>query len=95
VEEVIYATELVGEAVAVGIPHPVLGQAIIVIVTSREGTNLDTDALLTACKLNLPAFMVPSQILLREGPLPRNPNGKIDRKLLTKDVQDNSIKAKT
>ena len=95
VEEVIYATELVGEAVAVGIPHPVLGQAIIVIVTSRGGANFDTDVLLTACKLNLPAFMVPSKILLREGNLPRNPNGKIDRKLLTKEVQENSIKAKT
>jgi len=94
VEEVVYATKLVGEAVAVGIPHPALGQAIIVIVTSREGTNLDTDVLLTACKLNLPTFMVPSQILLRESPLPRNPNGKIDRKLLTREAQANSIKAK-
>ena len=94
VEEVVYSTELVGEAIAIGVPHPVLGQAIIVIVTPREGKNLDTDKLLTACKLNLPAFMQPNQILLREGPLPRNPNGKIDRKLLAKEVQDDTIKTK-
>ena len=93
VEEVVYATELVGEAIAIGVPHSVLGQAIVVVVTPREGENLDADKVLTACKLNLPAFMLPSQILLREGPLPRNPNGKIDRKLLAKEIQDDTIES--
>lgn len=88
VEEVIYATKLVGEAVAIGIPHPELGQAIIVIATPKKGVNLNIDKLLTACKLNLPNFMIPSQILLREDPLPRNPNGKIDRKKLSEEALD-------
>ena len=30
----------------------------------------------------MPAYMVPAGIELVPGPLPRNPNGKIDRKLL-------------
>ncbi|MDN5751933.1 MAG: acyl-CoA ligase (AMP-forming), exosortase A system-associated [Nitrosospira sp.] len=88
VEEVIYATALVGEAAALGIPHPVLGQAIVVIVTPREGAKVDHDALLAACKLHLPAFMLPSRIESREGNLPRNPNGKIDRKLLAQELQN-------
>jgi acyl-CoA ligase (AMP-forming) (exosortase A-associated) len=87
VEEVIYATELVGEAAAVGIPHPVLGQAIVLIVTPRPGASLDTEALMAACKLQLPGFMLPSRIDLREGSLPRNPNGKIDRKSLAQELQ--------
>jgi len=95
VEEVVYATELIGEAVAIGIPHPILGQAIVVIVTPLKDANVDVDALLAACKHNLPSFMLPSQIILKEGPLPRNPNGKIDRKLLAKEIQDNTVKAKT
>ncbi len=33
VEEVLYATRLVGEAAAFGVPHPVLGQAIVVVAT--------------------------------------------------------------
>ena len=94
VEEVVYATKLISEVVAIGIPHHVLGQAIVVIVTPKENTNVDTDALLAACKLNLPAFMLPNQIILKEGPLPRNPNGKIDRKLLTKEIYNNTVKAK-
>lgn len=88
VEEVIYGTELVGEAAAVGVPHPVLGQAIVLITTPRAGTKLDQEALLAACKLQLPAFMLPTRIECREGSLPRNPNGKIDRRLLAQELQN-------
>jgi acyl-CoA synthetase (AMP-forming)/AMP-acid ligase II len=85
---VIYATELVGEAAAVGVAHPVLGQAIVVIVTARAGGYLNREELLSACKVHLPAFMLPSRIEVREGSLPRNPNGKIDRKLLAQEFQN-------
>jgi acyl-CoA ligase (AMP-forming) (exosortase A-associated) len=88
VEEVVYATGLVGEAVAIGIPHPVLGQAIILVATTRDGVRLDIDELVTQCKQRLPAFMVPAQVIVREGGLPRNPNGKIDRKLMAQEMQD-------
>jgi acyl-CoA ligase (AMP-forming) (exosortase A-associated) len=88
VEEVIYATELVGEAAALGIPHPVLGQAIVVVATARQGVRLDVEALLAECRQRLPAFMVPARVTVREGSLPRNPNGKIDRKLMAQEMQD-------
>lgn len=87
VEEVVYASECVAEAVAIGVPHPVLGQAIAVIVTARNGVKPDVDALLRVCKQRLPAYMLPGHIELREGHLPRNPNGKIDRKLLSHELQ--------
>ncbi|HZM44253.1 MAG TPA: acyl-CoA ligase (AMP-forming), exosortase A system-associated [Burkholderiales bacterium] len=87
VEEVVYATKLAGEVAALGIPHPVLGQAIVVVVTPPDGGKLDIAQILAQCRERLPAFMVPHQIL--EGPanLPRNPNGKIDRKLLSQEFQ--------
>ncbi|MDE2366217.1 MAG: AMP-binding protein, partial [Betaproteobacteria bacterium] len=88
VEEVLYATELVAEAAAIGVPHPVLGQAIVVVATPRSDAGLDREALFAACKLHLPAFMLPSRIEFRQGNLPRNPNGKIDRKLLAQELQD-------
>ena len=91
IEEVIYATELVGEAAAIGVAHPVLGQAIVVIVTSRPGRNLNQEELLSACKVHLPAFMLPSRVECREGSLPRNPNGKIDRKLLAQEFQNTFV----
>ena len=83
VEEVLYATKLVGECVAFGVDHPSLGQAIQVIATAPEASaSLDVAAVLTACKAQMPAYMVPAGIEPAAGPLPRNPNGKIDRKLL-------------
>ncbi len=83
VEEVLYGTKLVGECVAFGVDHPSLGQAIQVIATSVDGSaNLDVPALLVECRRVMPAYMVPAGVLPMAGPLPRNPNGKIDRKLL-------------
>lgn len=87
VEEVIYATECVAETVAIGVPHSVLGQAIVVIVTARKGIKPDMNILLMACKQQLPAYMRPHHIDVREGDLPRNPNGKIDRKALFQEMQ--------
>ncbi|WP_153147940.1 acyl-CoA ligase (AMP-forming), exosortase A system-associated [Dechloromonas sp. H13] len=83
VEEILYATRLVGECVAFGVDNDVLGQAIQVIATPPAGNTLDTAALLAECRARMPAYMVPAGIEVREGPLPRNPNGKIDRKTLS------------
>jgi acyl-CoA ligase (AMP-forming) (exosortase A-associated) len=83
VEEILYATRLVGECVAFGVDHPALGQAIQVIATAPDGSaTLDREALLAQCRNRMPAYMVPHGIEAVTGPLPRNPNGKIDRKLL-------------
>ncbi len=83
VEEILYATRLVGECAAFGVDHPQLGQAIQVIATPPPGVAaLDLPALLAACRQHMPAYMVPAGIEAASGALPRNPNGKIDRKRL-------------
>ncbi|HKW36653.1 MAG TPA: acyl-CoA ligase (AMP-forming), exosortase A system-associated [Burkholderiales bacterium] len=88
VEEVLYATGMVGEAAAFGVPHPVLGQAIVVVATPRDGARLDAQELLAQCRQRLPAFMVPARVTVRAGSLPRNPNGKIDRKSIAQEMQN-------
>jgi acyl-coenzyme A synthetase/AMP-(fatty) acid ligase len=87
VEEVIYSTGCVAEAVAIGIPHAVLGQAIVVAVTAARGADLDAGELIAECKRRLPTFMVPVKIDIRET-LPRSPNGKIDRQQLAREFQE-------
>ena len=86
VEEILYATKLVGECVAFGVDHPSLGHAIQVIATHPTpevpGAH---NALMVECRARMPAYMVPAGIEFVTGPLPRNPNGKIDRKLLSTD----------
>jgi acyl-CoA ligase (AMP-forming) (exosortase A-associated) len=87
IEEAIYASRQVGECAAFGIPHPLLGQAVVVVVAPRDDEAADSRALLAHCRDRLPAYMVPARIEFRSGPLPRNPNGKIDRKALAQDFE--------
>ncbi|MBL8341683.1 MAG: acyl-CoA ligase (AMP-forming), exosortase A system-associated, partial [Rubrivivax sp.] len=83
VEEVLYGTRLVGECVAFGVDDARLGQSIQVIATAPDGGDtVEVDKLLAECKRLMPAYMVPHGVQPMKGPLPRNPNGKIDRKLL-------------
>jgi acyl-coenzyme A synthetase/AMP-(fatty) acid ligase len=87
VEEVVYATGLVAEAVVVGAPHAVLGSAIVVIGVPRERGEANTEKLLAACRDALPTYMVPLRIMWRDE-LPRNANGKLDRPALAAEVAD-------
>lgn len=87
VEEVIYAREQVAEAAAIGVAHPTLGQAIVVIAHAKAAQDLTAEALLALCKPHLPAYMLPARIIMSADSLPRNPNGKIDRKLLSQQFE--------
>ncbi len=84
VEEEAHATGLVAECAAIGVPHPQLGAAIVLIATPARA-DLDAAALLAALKTRVPAYQVPAHIALRHEALPRNANGKIDRKALAGD----------
>ena len=81
VEEVIAAIEQVAEAAAFGVPHPTLGQAIVVVAKPADEA-VTAQLLLQECRRRLPAYMAPAHIVLEDQDLPRNPNGKIDRKAL-------------
>ncbi len=87
VEETVYASGAVGEAVALGAAHPTLGQGIVVVATAPNGAAFDVDAVIAFCRRELPPFMVPHQVIERDS-LPRNPNGKIDRTVLAAEFAD-------
>ena len=81
VEEVVYQMAGVEQVVAFGAPHPQLGSGIVVLVQAPLNA-LDEQSILAYCRVHLPMFMLPGHIELVEN-LPRNPNGKIDRKSLS------------
>jgi acyl-CoA ligase (AMP-forming) (exosortase A-associated) len=87
VEEIVYSTGLVRECAAFGVTHDTLGQVIHVIVATGTDDEFATERLFAECKRRMPAYMVPARIECRPGPLPRNPNGKIDRKSLAVSLQ--------
>jgi len=89
IEDCIYQMESVSEVVALGIKHPSLGQAVVLVIKPNEKlaleeTDFDQKALLKYCQKQLPNFMQPKAIKLKNE-LPRNPNGKINRKLLVEE----------
>ncbi|MCP4266481.1 MAG: acyl-CoA ligase (AMP-forming), exosortase A system-associated [Candidatus Brocadiaceae bacterium] len=85
VEEVLYNSHMIKEVVALGVPHPMLGQAILLIATASP--EQAKNEILTYCKKMLPNYMVPEEIILCTT-LPRNQNGKIDRKQLANEHQN-------
>jgi acyl-CoA ligase (AMP-forming) (exosortase A-associated) len=86
VEEVLYSSGSVAEAAALGIRHPLLGQAVVAVVKPLAASFEAAD-LMTHCKRHLPNFMVPLRIITRQT-LPYNPNGKLDRKQLASELTD-------
>ncbi len=87
IEEVLYGSGRVAEAAALGIPHPALGQAVVAVVKPLRDHFSEND-LVNHCKQHLPNFMVPLQIVTRPTDLPRNANGKIDRKILAGELRN-------
>jgi acyl-CoA ligase (AMP-forming) (exosortase A-associated) len=84
IEEVVYSTGMVGDAVALGIDDEELGQRVMVAVSPANG-HLDPEALLAELRQQLPLYMVPKDVVVRPS-LPRSPNGKFDRNLLRQEL---------
>jgi acyl-CoA ligase (AMP-forming) (exosortase A-associated) len=89
IEDAATSTGLAAEAVAIGIPDPQLGQAILLLVRPAAVPQPEqlVDDLLIAMKRDLPAFMLPKTVELRTE-FPKNPNGKIDRALLVAEIEE-------
>jgi len=82
IEEAALATGLAAEAVALGVPHPRLGQAVHLVV---RGDDAAREALAKRLQRDLPNFMQPQMIHWRNA-MPLNPNGKIDRTALQAEL---------
>lgn len=83
IEETLLASELIGEAVVVGIPNPELGQEILAYVTAGASGTVDEAALRKYAQARLPLYMIPRRFVLLDA-MPRNNNEKYDRVLLSK-----------
>jgi acyl-CoA synthetase (AMP-forming)/AMP-acid ligase II len=84
IEEVAYATGQVRDAVALGVEDATLGQRVLLVVAPKA-EDFDADALLEEMKSQLPLYMVPSSVVVRDA-IPRSPNGKFDRALLREEL---------
>jgi len=80
IEILLHALPGVVEAAVVGVPDPVLGQAIKAVVV-RSDPKLTAMDVLAHCRANLEDFMVPKTVEFRDI-LPRSPAGKVNKEKL-------------
>ena len=87
VEEVVYDSGLVSEVAAIGVPHQRLGMGIVLIAKPKNVGEEPTDELLAHIRSQVPNYMVPLAVYWRES-LPRNANGKLDRRAMSEELTD-------
>jgi long-chain acyl-CoA synthetase len=86
VEDVLYSHPAVMDAAVVGIAHRVLGEEVGAVVQLAPGFSATAEELQAYAAERLAAFKVPVRIELRSEPLPRNPNGKIMKRELKREL---------
>ena len=77
----------VAEAAVVAVPDDMMGEKVGAIIVPAAGGELDIDAVLAHCRAHLADFKVPQYIDVREGPLPRNPGGKLLKAALRSETR--------
>jgi len=86
IEEFLRQHPKVRDAAVIGVPDRLKGQAIVAVVALKEGAMADREELLKYCRENLPDYRVPRSLLIREE-IPRDPSGKLLRRILRQNTQ--------
>jgi long-chain acyl-CoA synthetase len=88
IEDVLKLHPKIKDAAVIGIPDRTKGQAIIAVIALKEGMEGDKEEFLKYCKENMPDYRLPKAILIRDE-IPRDPAGKLLRRILKQDTQEN------
>jgi acyl-CoA synthetase (AMP-forming)/AMP-acid ligase II len=81
VEAILYGLDEVAEAAVVGVPDPLLGEAVKAVLALRQGATLTARQVIRHCAAQLEDFMVPKYVEFLDR-LPHSSRGKIDRQRL-------------
>ncbi|WP_407151341.1 AMP-binding protein [Bradyrhizobium sp. ORS 86] len=86
VERVIYEMPEVREVAVIGVPDKRWGEKPVAVVVLADGAKLDLPALTDHCRARLAGFKVPKQLIIRDS-LPRNPSGKVLKRVLRAELE--------
>jgi fatty-acyl-CoA synthase len=89
VERVIYELPQVREVAVVGMPDKRWGERPVAVVVLADGAMLELPDLANHCHNRLAAFKVPKQLIIRDH-LPRNPSGKVLKRVLRAELEANA-----
>ena len=77
IEDVLAGLEGVDEVAVVGVPDERFGEAPVAVLVALEGETIDETELERVCRAELSSYKRPRAVLMHDGPLPRNPTGKL------------------
>ncbi|QPF83094.1 AMP-binding protein [Bradyrhizobium genosp. L] len=86
VERVIYEMPEVREVAVIGLPDARWGERPVAVVVPADGARLDLAVLTDHCRNRLAGFKVPKQLIIRDS-LPRNPSGKVLKRVLRAELE--------
>ncbi len=89
IEEVLYENPKVQEAAAIGVPHPIRGEAIKIFIVMKEGETANQEEIIEYCAGKLAKYKLPAEVEFRDE-LPKTNVGKI----LKKDLREEESKRK-
>ena len=89
IERVIYEMPQVREVAVIGMPDERWGEKPVAVVVVADGTVLQLPELTEHCRKRLAAFKVPKQLVIRDQ-LPRNPSGKVLKRVLRAELEINA-----
>ncbi len=81
IETVIYRMKGVREVAALGVPDKVMGESIVVYLTTHDSAALSEKEVQRECMTHLEQFMVPQKVVFLSE-MPKSSNGKINKKEL-------------
>ncbi|MFK8021560.1 MAG: long-chain-fatty-acid--CoA ligase [Pseudomonadales bacterium] len=81
VENAIAKHESVRDVAVIGVPNEKFGEALLAFIVLKPDTSLTVDELIIFCRDKIAGYKIPRQMELLEE-LPRNPSGKVLKKIL-------------
>jgi long-chain acyl-CoA synthetase len=86
VERVIFNFPGVDQCAVVGLPDHRWGECVTAVIIPRNGTELDTEALVQYCRSQLAGFKIPRRVEIRTTPFPVNAVNKTRKDLLRAEL---------
>ncbi len=84
IEEILYENPKIQEAAAIGIPHPIRGEAIKAFIALKEGETATQEEIIEYCAHKLAKFKLPTEVEFKKE-LPKTNVGKILKKDLRQE----------
>jgi acyl-CoA synthetase (AMP-forming)/AMP-acid ligase II len=90
-EDVILRHAGVAECAVVGLPDDLWGERVTAVVVPHPAATIAATQLESFCRRHLAGFKIPKEFVILEEPLPRNPNGKVQKFMLVEKLRGREI----